>query len=220
MKDSYKRNSINGFVRYDYSSDGQIDKIDSTLVDKGGNIQTIYTFYFSGKQLYKYDTLGRLISLSYTSDTIGDFFISYECHPKNRAVIQKWYEIQRMDTIHIYDIVLYYNASLDTITKMCKTYDKECIESEYIYHENRLISINGPDKTELEYDLYGQLERVYNFNDGKPVRIEFISTNTGLIDSVLIFRNDIGPNFHLDTFLNKGLLDKDKIESIIYFRYF
>lgn len=219
MKDSYVKNNIRGFVKT-WIVDGKTYKIDSTILDNNGNILNVFRLMaWGGSDTFKYDSLDRLTFFSHKSDTWRDFKIFYEQIPEERKVIQRWIDVTDNDSIFSHEITTLYNSTLDTILSESSESINNTIE--YKYLKNRLVEI-GPDNQNLSkayfYDHLGQLEQIITYLNDRPFEIEFVSTKTGLIDSVLSLKHNPDVGLTKDFDFKKIKIEKEDMNYYTYFK--
>jgi hypothetical protein len=102
---------------------------------------------------------------------------------------KKWIDVKGNDSTLAYEYTINYNSTLDTILSMTSPMiGNSVLTVEYAYRNDRLMTISCDNQGiswEYIYHEIGQLDRVVKYSHGKAFEIQFVSNETGLIDSVL-----------------------------------
>jgi hypothetical protein len=221
MKDIYTGNKVKGFVRT-WIVDGKTFKVDSTILDIKGNVEKVFRLMaFGGADTLKYDSLDRLIAYSHRSDTWRDFKIIYEKLPDDRKVMQRWIDVTDGDSVLAYEYTINYNSTLDTIISLSTPMIGDTLLTiEYKYANNKLVEISPDDQGisfEYLYNTMGHLDRIIKLHNGRPFEIEFLSRETGLVDSMLHVSDKTAS---LDFSKSEFGAYKFEKDDMYYYRYF
>jgi len=191
----YKRNNITSFLKYQtYNNDSALIKFsfDSVILNSFGNLVESYSF-FDDTVFVTYGLKSRPVKYTYMSKLEqGTFECQYIIIEKDRVVKQKWMEVYDGSSIEssnrIYQLDSNMNKVLaeymisenDTVVYIKFDYKDTLLLTKELFYKYQKFT-----RTEYIYDSLNNLIEIREFYEGLLSSIDYISNETGLIDSTI-----------------------------------
>lgn len=190
---AYRKNNVKYIVRSKVQFD-QIVQIDSICINKSGYITSQTTLKGSANEMkFVYDSINRIIESESRTDVYTRYKdINYTFEKSKRIVYQ---DFNNNETLKIYR----FDPSLKMIIESFQIYGTDTVsKTEYKYYKGKIRSILLNDLEEnrvadfIAY-FYDNNENIRFIQDN--LEKQYISPNTGLIDSAFVPDPDVRINY-------------------------